>query len=117
MDRRGFLKRSGIALATAALPSHAFAAPSPTITSCMSARVTFEKARIIDGSKVQAGDVLLGLASSGPHSNGYSLIRKILTVSGARLDQPLADGRTLGEALLAPTRIYVKPVLKLLETL
>lgn len=73
-----------------------------------------EKKRIIDASRVQVGDALLGLASSGPHSNGYSLIRKILTVSGASLDQPLAHS-TLGEALLAPTRIYVKPVLKLLE--
>jgi phosphoribosylformylglycinamidine cyclo-ligase len=74
-----------------------------------------EKARIIDGSRAAPGDVLLGLASSGPHSNGYSLIRKILAVSGARLDQPFADGRALGEALLAPTRIYVKPILQLLE--
>jgi phosphoribosylformylglycinamidine cyclo-ligase len=73
-----------------------------------------EKARIIDGSRVKPGDALLGLASSGPHSNGYSLIRKILAVSGAKLDQPFADG-TLGAALLAPTRIYVKPILKLLE--
>jgi len=76
-----------------------------------------EKSRIIDGSRVAPGDVLLGLASSGPHSNGYSLIRKILAVSGTRLDQALAEGRTLGEALMAPTRIYVKPVLKLLEAL
>ncbi|MDZ7621234.1 MAG: phosphoribosylformylglycinamidine cyclo-ligase [Candidatus Competibacteraceae bacterium] len=73
-----------------------------------------EKARIIDGSRVAPGDVLLALASSGPHSNGYSLIRKILAVSGARLDQPFAD-RTLGEMLLTPTRIYVKPILHLLE--
>jgi phosphoribosylformylglycinamidine cyclo-ligase len=73
-----------------------------------------EKAKIIDGSKVQPGDALLGLASSGPHSNGYSLIRKILGVSGANLDQPFA-GRTLGETLLTPTRIYVKSILKLLE--
>jgi phosphoribosylformylglycinamidine cyclo-ligase len=73
-----------------------------------------EKARIIDGSRVAPGDVLLALASSGPHSNGYSLIRKILAVSGARLDQPFA-GRTLGEMLLTPTRIYVKPILQLLE--
>jgi len=72
-----------------------------------------EKKRIIDGSRVAPGDVLLGLASSGPHSNGYSLIRKILAVGGAKLDQPFED-RTLGETLLAPTRIYVKPVLQLL---
>ncbi len=76
-----------------------------------------EKAKIIDGSRIQPGDALLALASSGPHSNGYSLIRKILAVNDAKLDQPLADGRPLGEALLAPTRIYVKPVLKLLEAL
>ena len=74
-----------------------------------------EKARIIDGSQVQPGDVLLGLASSGPHSNGYSLIRKILAVSGATLEQPFAAGQTLGQTLLAPTRIYVKPILRLLE--
>ncbi len=74
-----------------------------------------EKTRIIDGSRIKPGDVLVGLASSGPHSNGYSLIRKILAVSGAKLDQPFAEGRTLGAALLAPTRIYVKPVLRLLE--
>jgi len=73
-----------------------------------------EKAKIIDASRVQVGDVLIGLASSGPHSNGYSLIRKILAVSGANLDQPFANS-TLGDALLAPTRIYVKPILKLLE--
>jgi len=73
-----------------------------------------EKAKIIDGSKVRPGDALIGLASSGPHSNGYSLIRKILAVSEANLNQPLA-GRTLGETLLTPTRIYVKSVLKLLE--
>lgn len=71
-----------------------------------------EKSRLIDGSRVQPGDALLGLASSGPHSNGYSLIRKVLEVSGADLDQPL-DGVPLGEALLAPTRIYVRPLLAL----
>ena len=75
-----------------------------------------EKSRIIDGSRVAPGDVLLGLASSGPHSNGYSLIRKILAVSGAQLDQAFA-GQSLGDALLAPTRIYVKPVLNLLQQL
>ncbi len=72
-----------------------------------------EKSKVIDGSRVQPGDVLIGLASSGPHSNGYSLIRKVLEVSGARLDEAF-DGRTLGEVLLEPTRIYVKPLLNLM---
>nr|WP_305792693.1 phosphoribosylformylglycinamidine cyclo-ligase [Sedimenticola hydrogenitrophicus] len=71
-----------------------------------------EKSRIIQPDRVQPGDVLLGLASSGPHSNGYSLVRKILEVSGADLHQPLGD-TTLGEALLTPTRIYVKSLLAL----
>lgn len=71
-----------------------------------------EKSRIIDGSAIAAGDVVLGLASSGPHSNGYSLIRKIIAVQGIDLSHRLG-GRTLGELILAPTRIYVKPVLKL----
>lgn len=73
-----------------------------------------EKSKILDGSKVAEGDVLLGLASSGPHSNGYSLIRKILDVSGADLNTEL-DGQRLGDALLAPTRIYVKPLLSLIK--
>ena len=71
-----------------------------------------EKSAIIDGSKVSAGDALIGLASSGPHSNGYSLIRKILEVSGSQLEDRL-DDRTLAEWLLEPTRIYVKPLLSL----
>lgn len=73
-----------------------------------------EKSAIIDGSRVSAGDAVLGIASSGPHSNGYSLIRKIIDVSGARLDDSFA-GSTLGRTLLEPTRIYVKPLLTLLE--
>ncbi|MCG7598751.1 phosphoribosylformylglycinamidine cyclo-ligase [Halomonas sp. McH1-25] len=73
-----------------------------------------EKSEILDGSKVGEGDALLGLASSGPHSNGYSLIRKILEVSQADLDTDL-DGQPLGDALLAPTRIYVKSLLSLIK--
>lgn len=73
-----------------------------------------EKNAIIDGSKVQAGDVMIGLASSGPHSNGYSLIRKVLEVSQADLNQD-CGGQSLGDALLAPTRIYVKSIRQLLE--
>jgi len=73
-----------------------------------------EKSEILDGSKVGEGDVLLGLASSGPHSNGYSLIRKILEVSDAALDTAV-DGKPLGDALLAPTKIYVKPLLSLIK--
>lgn len=72
-----------------------------------------EKSAIIDGSKVAAGDALIALASSGPHSNGYSLVRKILEVSRADTQQPFGDG-TLADALLAPTRIYVKPLLKVM---
>ena len=72
-----------------------------------------EKSRLIQPERVTPGDVLIGLAASGPHSNGYSLIRKILELSEADLAQPLGD-TTLGQALLAPTRIYVKPLLALM---
>lgn len=90
-----------------------------------------EKSKIIDGTAVKANDTLIGIAASGPHSNGYSLIRRIIKHRKAKLDEafdvqgstnaaggrmPGAAGKTtLGEALMAPTRIYVKPLLKLLE--
>ena len=73
-----------------------------------------EKSRLLSPERVRPGDVLLGLASSGPHSNGYSLIRRILEVSKADLSMDL-DGRSLGDALLAPTRIYVKQLLELMQ--
>jgi phosphoribosylformylglycinamidine cyclo-ligase len=75
-----------------------------------------EKSKIIDGSTIVPGDALVGLASSGPHSNGYSLVRRVVAVSASDLWEKFDDKRTLGEALLEPTRIYVKPVLKLMET-
>ena len=79
-----------------------------------------EKARLIDGSKVKIGDVLVGISSSGVHSNGYSLVRKI--VNEAQLDlqtvyPELDSTRSLGEVLLTPTKIYVKPVLSVIRQL
>jgi len=73
-----------------------------------------EKDQIIDGSKVAADDVLIGIASSGPHSNGYSLVRKIIEHSGAKLSDAFGNS-TLGETLLTPTRIYIKPLLELFK--
>lgn len=73
-----------------------------------------ERSQVIDGCRARAGDALLALGSSGPHSNGYSLIRKIIDVSGADLEQRLA-GTTLADALMAPTRIYVKTLLHLIQ--
>ena len=74
-----------------------------------------EKAEIIDGSKVATGDALIALPSSGPHSNGYSLIRKILEVSGTDIENTQLDGKPLTDLLMAPTRIYVKPLLQLIK--
>jgi phosphoribosylformylglycinamidine cyclo-ligase len=82
-----------------------------------------ERSALLDGAGVRAGHRILGLASSGPHSNGYSLIRKVVERVAATdgvdvrhaLQQPLRGGQILGEALLAPTTIYVKPVLALLQ--
>ncbi|HZV38834.1 MAG TPA: phosphoribosylformylglycinamidine cyclo-ligase [Pseudoxanthomonas sp.] len=72
-----------------------------------------EKSKLVDSSKIREGDVLVGIASSGPHSNGYSLVRRILDRTGNPLDLDLG-GVKLADALMEPTRIYVKPVLELL---
>jgi phosphoribosylformylglycinamidine cyclo-ligase len=82
-----------------------------------------EKSRIVDGSTIRAGDVVLGLASDGAHSNGYSLVRKIIERSGMEHLLPAHEGegataqQPLADLVMAPTRIYVKPVLKLLQTI
>ena len=73
-----------------------------------------EKSEIIDGTAVRTGDTLIALGSSGPHSNGYSLIRKVLEVSGAN-PADLLEGKPLSEHLLAPTKIYVKSILQLIK--
>ena len=74
-----------------------------------------EKSEMIDGSKVQDGDALIALASSGAHSNGYSLVRKIIEVSGVNPTTEQLDGKPLADHLLAPTKIYVKSVLDLIS--
>jgi len=77
-----------------------------------------EKEKIIDGSTIEPGDVLIGLASSGLHSNGYSLARKVVfDIMGLDVDSQLtSDGKSVGEVLLTPTKIYVRPVLELLKS-
>lgn len=75
-----------------------------------------EKDHIIDGSRVAPGDQLIALASSGPHSNGYSLIRKVIEVTDTDLNAPLAEGRSLLDALMEPTQIYNRPLLELQTT-
>lgn len=75
-----------------------------------------EKSELIDGSKVSSGDLLLALPSSGPHSNGFSLIRKVIELSGVDLATEQLNGAPLLEQLMAPTEIYVKPLLKLIRS-
>ena len=73
-----------------------------------------EKSKIITGSTIKAGDAVLGMASSGAHSNGYSLVRRIIAEKKVDLSTKL-DDKTLSDLILAPTRLYVKPMLKLME--
>jgi phosphoribosylformylglycinamidine cyclo-ligase len=75
-----------------------------------------DKEAIIDGTTIAPGDVVLGLASSGAHSNGYSLVRKLIEVSGIDMDSDF-HGRPFRDVVMEPTRIYVKPLLKLIEAL
>jgi phosphoribosylformylglycinamidine cyclo-ligase len=80
-----------------------------------------EKSKIIDGRGIEPGDVVLGLASDGAHSNGYSLVRKVIERAWGRIDAPQMQddfhGRSFADAVMAPTRIYVKPLLELMQHL
>ena len=76
-----------------------------------------DKSRLIDGAGVSAGDAIIAIPSSGVHSNGFSLVRKVFNVREENMGLPIAElGKTLGEELLTPTKIYVKPLLKLMDT-
>lgn len=75
-----------------------------------------EKSEIIDGSSVKEGDAVIGIASSGPHSNGFSLIRKVVEVSGKSWETKLPDGRTVADAVMEPTRIYVRQTLEVMKS-
>ena len=96
---------------------------SSLLTGCRAVSTTgfavgvVDKSKIIDGSRIQEGDALIGLTSSGVHSNGFSLVRKVFDIENADLTTPMdeLDGKPLGETLLAPTKIYVKAVQALLE--
>ena len=76
-----------------------------------------DKSKVTDNSKMKKGDVIIALPSSGVHSNGFSLVRKVFGIGTNRIDKPVAElgGKTLGEVLLTPTKIYVKPVLALID--
>ena len=76
-----------------------------------------DKSKILDNKKMAEGDVVIALPSSGVHSNGFSLVRKVFDIENAKLDEPLEElgGKTLGETLLTPTKIYVKPMLALFD--
>lgn len=76
-----------------------------------------DKDKIIDSSKIQVGDCIIGLPSSGVHSNGFSLVRKVFDVENSDITNPVEElqGKSIGETLLTPTKIYVKPILKLIE--
>ncbi|MGK2946588.1 MAG: phosphoribosylformylglycinamidine cyclo-ligase [Candidatus Malihini olakiniferum] len=108
-------KQSGCALVggeTAEMPGMYHGEDYDTAGFCVG---VVEKSEIIDGSKVQVGDTLIALAASGPHSNGYALVRKILKVSKTNPEQTTLAGKSIADHLLAPTKIYVKPILALIE--
>lgn len=109
-------KQSGCALVggeTAEMPGMYHGADYDVAGFCVG---VVEKSNIIDGSLVQFGDALIALGASGPHSNGYSLVRKILEVNNTNSATTPLAGKTLADHLLAPTKIYVKSVLELIET-